>query len=56
MRLPDRRRFLHDTAALAAALVANPANSAHAGGETRSGAHRVRRQGSESPMKSFGSG
>ena len=34
MRLPDRRRFLHDTAALAAALVAIPANSAHAGGET----------------------
>ena len=31
MRLPDRRRFLHDTAALAAALVALPAGSTRAG-------------------------
>src|SRR5208337_5495458 len=30
MRLPDRRRFLHDTAALAAALVALPAGSTRA--------------------------
>ncbi|MGZ3391034.1 MAG: twin-arginine translocation signal domain-containing protein, partial [Isosphaeraceae bacterium] len=30
MRLPDRRRFLRDTAALAAALVALPAGSTRA--------------------------
>ncbi|MGZ3300915.1 MAG: twin-arginine translocation signal domain-containing protein, partial [Isosphaeraceae bacterium] len=37
MRLPDRRRFLHDTAALAAALVALPAGSTRASDNEDSG-------------------